>query len=176
MRNLLLYCFLLIIAAASLSWSQPRSMPGNAAMINEAQFVDSSKEFADRIIQSKVPVLVDFWAVWCGPCRMLGPTIEELKKEYAGKIQVIKVNVDIHRGLAAYFRVSSIPAVFIITNKTVVDYLLGCQPKETYKKAIDKAQKGAAASPVKGTEKTPAKPLTKQAPPAEESVTTDDGK
>ena len=107
---------------------------------------------------------------------MLGPTIEELKKEYGGKIQVIKVNVDIHRGLAAYFRVSSIPAVFIIANKTVVDYLLGCQPKETYKQAIDKVLKGAAVPPVKGTEKTAAKPLTKQAPPAEESVTTDDGK
>jgi thioredoxin 1 len=101
--------------------------------------LDSSDQIADRIIKSKVPLLVDFWAPWCGPCRMLNPIIKELEKEYSGKIAVVKVNIDKNRRLATYFRVSSIPAVFIIKDSTVVNSLLGVQPKESYQAAIEAA-------------------------------------
>ncbi|HUI90869.1 MAG TPA: thioredoxin [Chitinivibrionales bacterium] len=98
--------------------------------------LDSSDILADMIVKSKVPVLVDFWAPWCMPCRMLTPTIEELKKKYAGKIKVMKINVDVQVRIAAYFRVSSIPAVFFIKEKSVVLYIPGLRPKEDYETAI----------------------------------------
>ena len=100
---------------------------------------DSSQIIADRVVKSPIPVLMDFWATWCGPCRMLGPIIEELKKKYAGKVSFEKINVDVHRNLSAYFRVSAIPAVFIVSNKTVVNYLQGLQPKEVYEQALQSA-------------------------------------
>jgi thioredoxin 1 len=107
--------------------------------------VDSSQAIADRIVQSKIPVLVDFWAVWCGPCRMLNPIIEDLEKAYRKKILFVKVNVDIHRALSAYFGVQSIPAVFIIYNKNVVASLPGVQPKKRYIEELDKVIATAAA-------------------------------
>jgi thioredoxin 1 len=97
---------------------------------------DSSDIIVDQILKSKIPVLIDFWAVWCMPCRMLSPTIEELKKKYAGRIRVMKVNVDVNARISAYFRVSSIPAVFFVKDKAVVLYLQGLRPKEDYESAI----------------------------------------
>jgi len=107
-------------------------------VMEETPQFDSSDIMADAILHSKVPVLIDFWATWCGPCRMLGPTMEEIKKEYGCKIKVMKVNVDIHRKLSAYFRVSAIPAVFLVKDKTVVSYIQGLNPKEVYENAIKK--------------------------------------
>lgn len=101
------------------------------------QPADSSQAIADRIVQSQIPVLVDFWAPWCGPCRMLNPIIKELEEAYTGKILFIKVNVDIHKALATYFSVSSIPTVFLIYQKNVVQALPGVQTKETYQKVLD---------------------------------------
>ncbi len=162
---------LLTLTLVSSTFGQP--LPGRAAAVGQAseqQTVDSSQAFADRIVGSKIPVLIDFWAPWCGPCRFLGPTIEELKKEYAGKILVMKINVDVHRALAAYFKISSIPAVFLINNKAVVQYLPGLQPKESYKQAIDKVlsgsgkpgdgetQRQAAKQPISGKASSSGKP------------------
>lgn len=111
------------------------------------QKADSSQAIADRIVESQIPVLVDFWAPWCAPCRMLNPIIHELEKKYNGKILFIKVNIDIHKALSAYFGVSSIPAIFIIKNKTVIQALPGVQPKETYISAIDNVLKVDSTSP-----------------------------
>jgi thioredoxin 1 len=97
---------------------------------------DSSDIIADRIVKSTIPVMLDFWATWCMPCRMLGPTVEELKKKYAGKIKVIKIDVDANKRIAAYFRISSIPAVFFIRDKAVVQLIPGLQDKSVYEKAI----------------------------------------
>lgn len=108
--------------------------------------------------EGKLPALVDFWAPWCGPCRMLSPTIEELKKEYSGKIAVMKINVDVHRALASYFRISSIPAVFLLANKAVVEYLPGFQPKESYKRAIEKTLASSKKSSGAESKDTAAKP------------------
>jgi thioredoxin 1 len=133
-KNLTLILFFFISLSVSQPWLQ--RPPSEEA---PREVFDSSQMIADKIVQSPIPVLVDFWAIWCGPCRLLGPTIEEIKKKYEGKILVLKVNVDVNRGLSSYFRIQAIPTVFIIADKTVIDYLPGVQPKEVYEKAVEKA-------------------------------------
>ena len=103
----------------------------------ESPPVDSSQQIADRIVKSEIPVVIDFWASWCMPCKILNPIIKKLGSKYAGRIEVIKVNVDVHRSIASYFGISGIPAVFIVDNKRVVKALPGLQPKEKYEQAIE---------------------------------------
>lgn len=91
------------------------------------------------VIDSALPVVVDFWAVWCGPCRMIAPAIESLADEYAGKVVVGKVNVDDNQDLAAQFRITTIPQVYILKNGQVVETLPGDQPKTAYTAAVEKA-------------------------------------
>ena len=88
-------------------------------------------------IKSGQPVVVDFWAEWCGPCRMLGPTIEELSSEYAGKAEVGKLNVDENQESAAKYGVRSIPTVIFFNNGEVVEKFTGVAPKSTYQEKID---------------------------------------
>ncbi|MFW5775341.1 MAG: thioredoxin family protein [Chitinivibrionales bacterium] len=107
---------------------------------------DKSQAIADEIVKSEIPVLVDFWASWCKPCFMLDPTIKEIRKRYEGRLLVKKVNVDVHRKIAAYFKVNSIPAVYIIKNKTVVKFIPGVQPENVYFAAIDEVLGKASAS------------------------------
>lgn len=110
----------------------PLKSPGSAA-----QIVDSSQQIADMIVKSKIPVFVDFWAVWCGPCRLLNPIVEELEKEFHGRVLFLKINVDIHKSISNYFQVNAIPAVFILKDKTVVKVFPGLQMKETYTAALN---------------------------------------
>ena len=96
----------------------------------------------DRMIgKTELPVLVDFWAAWCGPCRMIAPHIESLADEYAGKVVVGKVNVDDNQDLAAQFRINTIPQVYIFKNGEVVERLSGAQPKTAYAAAVEKVLK-----------------------------------
>lgn len=88
----------------------------------------TSANFAQDVLQSSEPVLVDFWAPWCGPCRMLGPTIEELAREYAGRVRVGKMNTDDAPDIAGQYDVSSIPTVIYFKNGQVVDRIVGLQP------------------------------------------------
>ncbi len=95
--------------------------------------------FDEVVLKSDKPVLVDFWAAWCGPCRMVGPIIEEIAKEYEGKAIVGKVDVDANQEFAAKYGVRNIPTVLLFKNGEVVDKQVGVAPKKTYTDKIDAA-------------------------------------
>lgn len=90
----------------------------------------SIDNFEEVVLKSEKPVLVDFWAEWCGPCRMLGPELEKLASEHP-EIQVVKVNVDENQALASQFKIRSIPAIYIFKDGKVVNTSLGFQPKDS---------------------------------------------
>lgn len=95
-----------------------------------AEVIITSKNFENEVMKSDKPVLIDFWASWCGPCKMLSPIIEEIAKEYVGKIKVAKVNVDDEPELASTFGISSIPTLFVIKNGEVTNTAIGFRSKE----------------------------------------------
>ena len=95
--------------------------------------------FDNIVLQSDKPVLVDFWAAWCGPCRMVGPIIDELGNEYDGKAVVGKVDVDSNQEFAAKYGVRNIPTVLLFKNGELVDRKVGVSPKQVYAEAIDSA-------------------------------------
>ncbi|MGA1862822.1 thioredoxin [Deferribacter thermophilus] len=98
----------------------------------------TEENFQKEVLESDVPVLVDFWAVWCGPCKMLAPTIDQLATELEGKAKVGKVNVDENQSLAARYGIMSIPTVMIFKDGKVVEQFIGVQPKGVYLDAINK--------------------------------------
>ncbi|MEP7278784.1 MAG: thioredoxin [Bacteroidota bacterium] len=100
-----------------------------------AEFTDSN--FKTEVLDSPKLTVIDFWAEWCGPCRAIGPVIEELSKEYSGKINVGKVNVDHNPQLSTNYGITSIPAILFVKNGNVVDKLVGAQPKSNFVKKIE---------------------------------------
>ncbi len=98
----------------------------------------NENNFKDEVLNSDKPVLVDFWAAWCGPCKLLGPTIEELHKELGDKVKVGKVNVDENQSLAAAYGIMSIPTVLIIKSGKIMEQFVGIQPKSVYVAALNK--------------------------------------
>jgi thioredoxin 1 len=101
----------------------------------EIQLTDDT--FDKDVLQSPQPVLVDFWAPWCGPCRMLTPVVEELAKEYTGKIRVGKINTDEHPNAASRFKISAIPTLLFFKEGKVVEQLVGVHSKAEIKKTLD---------------------------------------
>ena len=99
----------------------------------------TEKNFEQEVLKSDIPVLVDFWATWCGPCRMVAPVIEEISEEYKDKVKVGKLNVDDNPSLAAKYKVMSIPTLMLFKGGTVVDHVIGAQGKAQIKAMIDKA-------------------------------------
>ena len=93
--------------------------------------------FEELVTKSTKPVLIDFWAEWCGPCRAIGPVIEELSKEYTGKVNVGKVNVDHNPQVSMNYGITSIPAILFVKGGQVVDKLVGAQPKANFVKKIE---------------------------------------
>jgi thioredoxin 1 len=106
--------------------------------------VGTDANFEQLVIKSDVPVLVDFWAPWCGPCRMVGPVLDEVAKEYEGKAKVVKVNVDEETGVAGALGVRSIPTVAVFKGGEVVDVLVGARPKAAFVAALEKVVAVAA--------------------------------
>ena len=102
-----------------------------------AEITLTSKNFTEEVLNADKPVLVDFWASWCGPCKMLAPIIEELAGEYEGKIKVGKVNVDDEQELAMNYGIASIPTVILFKDGEIKETLIGYREKEDFKAVIN---------------------------------------
>ncbi len=100
----------------------------------------SETNFQAEVLEASEPVLVDFWAPWCGPCRMIAPLVEELSRENGDSIKVAKVNIDENQGLASHYGVSSIPTLMIFKGGDVVERFVGVQPKNRLQGALDEAK------------------------------------
>lgn len=96
----------------------------------------TKENFEEEVLNSNIPVIVDFWATWCAPCMMLGPVLEEIAEEYEGKIKVGKVNVDEQPELSMQFKVVSIPMVVLVENGQVVKKTVGFMPKDALLKEL----------------------------------------
>jgi len=94
-------------------------------------------EFDNEVMKADVPVVVDFWAPWCGPCHMIAPALEELAEDYEGRIKVTKVNVDENPNIAARYQIRSIPTVLFFKNGEVQDQVIGAVPKGELSKKIE---------------------------------------
>lgn len=104
-------------------------------MSKPLELTDSN--FSEEVEKSSTPVLVDFWAEWCGPCKMIGPVVEELAGEYDGKVKVGKVNVDNNPEVSVKFGIRSIPTLLIFKDGEIVDQIVGAVPKSELKKHLD---------------------------------------
>lgn len=96
----------------------------------------NDQNFEEEVLQSELPVFVDFWAPWCGPCRIVGPVVEEIAKEYEGKLKVCKVNVDDANHTAVKYQVMSIPTLAVFKNGEVVAKTVGALPKPEIEKIL----------------------------------------
>jgi thioredoxin 1 len=97
----------------------------------------TTSSWENEVLKSNSLVMVDFWAVWCGPCRMVAPTIEELAKEYAGKIKVAKLNTDENPDIASRYKIMGIPTIMFFKNGEKLDQIVGAVPKPQLKARID---------------------------------------
>ena len=104
-----------------------------------AEIKITNDNFKDEVLASDLPVLIDFWASWCGPCRMIAPVVAEIAGEYAGKLKVGKVNVDEEPDLAGQFGVMSIPMLVIVKDGKIIEKSVGYRPKEQLVELIDNA-------------------------------------
>ncbi len=104
------------------------------------EYTFTKENFEEEVLNAEVPVLVDMFATWCGPCKMMGPVVEEIAKEYEGTAKVGKVDIDQDSELAAQYSIMSVPTFLIFKNGTVVDKIIGGVPKEVLVQAIDKVK------------------------------------
>lgn len=95
--------------------------------------------FESEVLKSDIPVLVDFWAVWCGPCKAVAPAIEELAKQYKGKVKVAKMDVDVHQRVPQQYGIRSIPTLLVFKGGRVVDTIIGAVPKSKLEDSLKKA-------------------------------------
>jgi thioredoxin 1 len=102
------------------------------------EFRFNENNYENEVIKSDIPVMIDFYAEWCGPCRMMSPLVEQFANEYAGKIKIGKVNVDEERALAMKFGIQSIPCFVFIKDGKVTDTVVGAMPKEALNRRLEK--------------------------------------
>ena len=98
----------------------------------------TEQNFEDEVLKSETPVLVDFWAEWCGPCKMIAPVVEQFAADYNGKLKVCKLDVDAHGSIAQRYRILSIPTLLIFKNGQIAAQVVGAVPKKDLQKHIDK--------------------------------------
>ncbi len=101
-----------------------------------ASVTDST--FQEEVLDSKIPVLVDFWAPWCGPCRMVAPVVDEIAQQYEGKVKVLKLNTDENPSIAGQYGIRSIPTLIIFKGGQKVDMVVGAVPKTTLANTLEK--------------------------------------
>lgn len=104
--------------------------------IQSVEGTDSN--WQQEVEKAKIPVVVDFWAPWCGPCRMVSPTIEKLAQKYSDKLKVVKVNVDNNQALAMKFNIMSIPTIMVFKEGRALDQAIGAAPSEFYEKMLQR--------------------------------------
>ncbi|MDY0000879.1 MAG: thioredoxin [Polyangia bacterium] len=92
----------------------------------------TDRNFEEVVVKSELPVLVDFWAPWCGPCRAVAPVLEQIAEDYRGEVKVVKVNVDEEKGVASRMNVRSIPTIALFNQGRVVDTVVGARPREHF--------------------------------------------
>jgi thioredoxin 1 len=97
----------------------------------------TEEDFDEHLKNARQPILVDFWASWCGPCKMIGPSLEELATELEGRASIVKVNVEDNGNLANRFGISSIPTLILFKNGKVVDQLIGAAPKQQIRRLLE---------------------------------------
>ncbi|HZK34420.1 MAG TPA: thioredoxin [Bacillota bacterium] len=97
----------------------------------------NKENFEQEVLESSSPVLVDFWAAWCGPCKMIAPILDQLAEEYDGRVKIAKLNVDDNGELAAQYKVMSIPALLVFKDGEVVNQAIGARPKNDLEKMLD---------------------------------------
>lgn len=107
-------------------------MNTNISIVNQ-------NNFDKEVLQANVPVLVDFWAAWCGPCKMVAPVIDQIASQYEGKVKVVKLNVDENPEIANRYQIMSIPTINLYKNGRVVDNIIGARPKQAFDQMINSA-------------------------------------
>ena len=113
-------------------------------MAGEHTLEFSDGNFDEEVLSAGAPVLVDFWAEWCGPCKALAPVIDELAQEYEGKLKVGKVDTDANREVSVRFSISAIPTVILFHNGEIVEKFVGLRSKKDFKVTLDRVINGAA--------------------------------
>ena len=113
-------------------------MPGCHAMSSPNIVTLTAENFDQEVLKSGTPVLVDFWAEWCGPCKMVAPILDELASEYDGKVKIGKVNIDDHQSLASEYGIRAIPTLLLFKAGQVADQIVGLRSKRDFKAKLDR--------------------------------------
>jgi thioredoxin 1 len=108
-------------------------------MASASTIIATTENFPTEVLASAQPVLVDFWAPWCGPCKMIAPVLDELATEYADKARIVKVNIDDHQDLAGQYNVRAIPTLLLFKGGQVIEQMVGMKSKRDLKLSLDRA-------------------------------------